>query len=75
MKALAGTHHGVAPVPVDTPTSDRPADDPPSRFARRLVDLQDQPTRFPSDVFAGRGCITKAEWERRHEATYGQVAS
>lgn len=25
---------------------------------------------LPSEAFAGRGCITKAEWERRHNLTY-----
>jgi hypothetical protein len=67
-------HNGVAPVPV-VPEGGRCADEPRSRVGRRLLDLAEQPTRFPSDAFVARECITKAEWERRHAATYGGGAT
>ena len=74
MRTLAATHNGTPPVPV-VPEGGRCADEPTHRAGRRLLDLADQPTRFPSDAFVGRDCITKAEWERRHAQTYGGGAA
>ena len=62
MRALTETHQGNAPQPVHG--------DPTPR-QQRLLDLAEQPTRFPSDAFVRAGCVTKAEWERRHALTYG----
>jgi hypothetical protein len=60
---LAETHAGTPPAP-STP------DLPRSRVGLRLVALDDQPIRFPSDCLVRSECITKAEWERRHNLTY-----
>lgn len=68
MKTLDPIHNGTPPTP-------KYPDPPRSRAGQRLLDLADQPTRFPSDTFVGSECITKGEWERRHAITYGSDAA
>ena len=67
MTPLAPTHPGTPP-----PLAEPHAEEPRSRVGRRLLDLDDQPIRFPSDIFCGREAITREEWLRRHALTYGE---
>lgn len=68
MRSLAPTHQGTPP-----PLAEPHAEEPRTRAGRRLLDLDDQPIRFPSDAFCGREAITRDEWLRRHAITYGEA--